>query len=588
MSHTHDPRAKLPDAPYSDNERLKDQSDYLHGTISRDLTDGITGSFKGDNFQLIRFHGMYEQDNRDIRAERGEQKLEPLKSMMLRCRLPGGIITPQQWVGIDEFAGEHTLYGSIRLTNRQTFQYHGILKPDIKAVHQWLHKLGLDSIATAGDVNRNVLCTSNPVESSLHREAWEWAKKISEHLLPKSRAYAEIWLDGEKVETTETAPLSEGVKSGDDTEPVLGASYLPRKFKTTVVIPPHNDVDLHANDLNFVAIEENGKLAGFNVLVGGGLSMEHGNTKTYPDTAREFGFIGLDKVLDCAAAVVSVQRDWGNRSDRKAAKTRYTLERVGTEVFIAEVENRMGAKFEPIRPYEFTTRGDRIGWVQGEEGNWHLTLFIENGRLVDRPGKPLKTGMREIAKVHKGDFRLTANQNLIVANVRPEDKEQIERLARDHGLMSDRVTPQRENSMACVSLPTCPLAMAESERFLPQFSDRMDELMARHGLSEEHVVLRVTGCPNGCGRSMLAEIGLVGKAIGRYNLYVGGNREGTRIPRLFKENIVQEEILEIIDGWLGAWAQGRQGEEGFGDFAVRTGIIAPVLDAPRDFWTVAA
>ena len=326
----------------------------------------------------------------------------------------------------------------------------------------------------------------------------------------------------------------------------------------------------------------------FGLLVGGGLSMEHGNTRTYPNVAREFGFLPLDKVLDCAAAIVSVQRDWGNRSDRKNAKTRYTLERVGTDVFIAEVENRMGAKFEPIRPYEFTTRGDRIGWVQGEEGNWHLTLFIENGRLVDRPGKPLKTGMREIAKVHKGDFRLTANQNLIVANVRPEDKEHIERLAREHGLMGDRVTPQRENSMACVSLPTCPLAMAESERFLPQFSDRMDELMARHGLSDEHVVLRVTGCPNGCGRSMLAEIGLVGKAIGRYNLYVGGNREGTRIPRLFKENIVREEILEIIDGWLGAWAHGRQGEEGFGDFAVRTGIIAPVLDAPRDFWTVAA
>ena len=586
-----DKRAKLPDAPLADNERLKGNSHYLKGTIREDLGDGLTGGFNGDNFQLIRFHGMYEQDDRDIRAERVGQRLEPLKNVMLRCRLPGGIIQPQQWLGIDKFATEQTLYGSIRLTNRQTFQFHGVLKENIKPMHQWLNQLGLDSIATAGDVNRNVLCTSNPVESSLHREAWEWAKKISEHLLPRTRAYAEIWLDGQKVQSTENffgTPVIDKAKSGDDTEPVLGKSYLPRKFKTTVVIPPHNDVDLHANDLNFVAIGDGKHLVGFNVLVGGGLSMEHGNTRTYPNVAREFGFLPLDKVLDCAAAIVSVQRDWGNRSDRKNAKTRYTLERVGTDVFIAEVENRMGAKFEPIRPYRFTTRGDRIGWVQGEEGNWHLTLFIENGRLVDRPGKPLKTGMREIAKVHKGDFRLTANQNLIVANVRPEDKEQIERLARDHGLMSDRVTPQRENSMACVSLPTCPLAMAESERFLPQFSDRMDELMARHGLSEEHVVLRVTGCPNGCGRSMLAEIGLVGKAIGRYNLYVGGNREGTRIPRLFKENIVQEEILEIIDGWLGAWAQGRQGEEGFGDFAVRTGIIAPVLDAPRDFWAVAA
>ena len=585
-----DPRAKLPDAPLADNERLKDQSHYLEGTIKNDLSDGLTGGFNGDNFQLIRFHGMYEQDDRDIRAERVEQKLEPLKNVMLRCRLPGGIIQPKQWLGIDEFATQRTMYGSIRLTNRQTFQFHGVLKDDIKPMHQWLNELGLDSIATAGDVNRNVLCTSNPVESSLHREAYEWAKKISEHLLPKTRAYAEIWLDGEKLHSTENfaeaTPLADAVKSGDATEPVLGKNYLPRKFKTTVVIPPHNDVDLHANDLNFVAIGENGKLAGFNVLVGGGLSMEHGNTKTYPNTAKEFGFIGLDKVLDCAAAVVSVQRDWGNRSDRKNAKTRYTLERVGVQTFIEEVENRMGAKFEPVRPYEFTSRGDRIGWVQGEDKKWHLTLFIENGRLLDYPGRPLKTGMREIAKIHKGDFRLTANQNLIVANIASRDKAKIEKIAREHGLISDAVTPQRENSMACVSLPTCPLAMAEAERFLPQFTDKVDALFAKHGLSQEHIVLRITGCPNGCGRAMIAEIGLVGKAVGRYNLYTGGNREGTRIPRLFKENITEEEILEIIDGWLEQWAKGRLNNEGFGDFAVRSGIVKPVLDAPRDFWAV--
>ncbi|MDO4640100.1 MAG: assimilatory sulfite reductase (NADPH) hemoprotein subunit [Neisseria sp.] len=584
-----DPRAKLPDAPLADNERLKGQSHYLEGTITKDLSDGLTGGFNGDNFQLIRFHGMYEQDDRDIRAERVEQKLEPLKNVMLRCRLPGGIIQPKQWLGIDEFATEHTLYGSIRLTNRQTFQYHGVLKEDIKSMHQWLHKLGLDSIATAGDVNRNVLCTSNPVESNLHKEAYEWAKKISEHLLPKTRAYAEIWLDGEKVQSTETmpaTPLKDSVKSGDATEPVLGKNYLPRKFKTTVVIPPHNDVDLHANDLNFIAIGEKGKLIGFNVLVGGGLSMEHGNTKTYPNTAIEFGFIPLEKTLDCAAAVVSVQRDWGNRSDRKNAKTRYTLQRVGVDVFIAEVENRMGAQFQPILPYEFTSRGDRIGWVQGEDKKWHLTLFIENGRLLDYPGRPLKTGMREIAKIHKGDFRLTANQNLIVANVPERDKAKIEKIAREHGLISDAITPQRENSMACVSLPTCPLAMAEAERFLPQFTDKIDALFAKHGLSEEHIVLRVTGCPNGCGRAMLAEIGLVGKAVGRYNLYAGGNRAGTRIPRLFKENITEPEILEIIDNWLTGWASDRENGEGFGDFAVRTGIVKPVLDAPRDFWAV--
>ncbi|MCP2040155.1 sulfite reductase (NADPH) hemoprotein beta-component [Neisseria sp. HSC-16F19] len=571
----------------SDNERLKEQSDYLHGTIAQDLGEQLTGGFQGDNFQLIRFHGMYEQDDRDIRAERLEQKLEPNKNVMLRCRLPGGIISPEQWLGIDRFAGEHTLYGSIRLTNRQTFQYHGVLKKDIKTMHQWLHKLGLDSIATAGDVNRNVLCTSNPVESALHREAYEWAKKISEALLPQTTAYADIWLDGEKVASTETTgkhAVPERADSGDAVEPVLGKHYLPRKFKTTVVIPPHNDVDLHANDLNFVAIGANGRLAGFNVLVGGGLSMEHGNHKTFPNTAQEFGFVPLDKVLACAAAVVSVQRDWGNRSDRKNAKTRYTLINKGLDNFIAEVEQRMGARFEPVRPYHFTSRGDRIGWVKGEEGLWHLTLFIENGRLLDYPGRPLKTGVRKIAEIHRGDFRLTANQNLIVANVAPKDKAKIEKIARAHGLISDSVTKQREHSMACVSLPTCPLAMAEAERFLPQFIDQVDALMAEHGLADDHIVLRVTGCPNGCGRAMLAEIGLVGKAIGRYNLYTGGNREGTRIPRLFKENITEAEILAILAQWIGAWAQNREEGEGFGDFAVRSGIVKPVINPAVDFW----
>ena len=570
-----DPRAKLPDAPLADNERLKGESNLLRGTIKEDLADELTGGFNGDNFQLIRFHGMYEQDDRDIRAERVEQKLEPLKNVMLRCRLPGGIIQPQQWLGIDEFAAEHTSYGSIRLTNRQTFQFHGVLKQDIKPMHQWLNKLGLDSIATAGDVNRNVLCTSNPVESALHQEAYEWAKKISEHLLPRTRAYAEIWLDGEKFASTE---------DGLEQEPVLGTNYLPRKFKTTVVVPPLNDVDVHANDLNFIAIAENGKLVGFNVLVGGGLSMEHGNTKTYPNTARDLGYVALEHTLAAAAAAVSTQRDWGNRSDRKNAKTRYTLERVGVDVFREEVENRMGVTFETTRPYELTERGDRIGWVEGEDKKWHLTLFIENGRLLDYPGKPLKTGMREIAKIHQGDFRLTANQNLIVAGVAKKDKAKIEKIARDHGLMSDEVSRQREASMACVSYPTCPLAMAEAERFLPDFTTAVEQIMAKHGVADEAIVLRITGCPNGCGRAMLAEIGLVGKAVGRYNLHVGGNKAGTRIPRLFKENITPDEILLILETWIGAWATQREEGECFGDFAIRSGIVKPVVNAPVDFW----
>ncbi|MCG3847250.1 assimilatory sulfite reductase (NADPH) hemoprotein subunit [Photobacterium damselae] len=556
----------------SDNERLKRESNHLRGTIEQDLNDAITGGFTSDNFQLIRFHGMYQQDDRDIRSERAKQKLEPLHNVMLRARMPGGVITPKQWLAIDKFATEHSLYGSIRLTTRQTFQFHGVLKPNIKLMHQTLNQIGIDSIATAGDVNRNVLCTSNPIESKLHQQAYEWAAKISEHLLPKTRAYAEIWLDGEKLETT-------------DKEPILGSTYLPRKFKTTVVIPPQNDVDVHANDLNFVAIAQEGELVGFNVLVGGGLAMTHGDKSTYPRRADDFGFIALEHTLAVAEAVVTTQRDWGNRSNRKNAKTKYTLDRVGVDVFKAEVEKRAGVSFAPSRPYEFTERGDRIGWVQGIDGYEHLTLFIENGRLLDFPDKPLKTGVAEIAKIHQGDFRMTANQNLIVAKVPLSEKIRIEKIARDHGLISDGVSEQRKNSMACVSLPTCPLAMAEAERFLPSFVTDVEQILQRHGLpTDDNIILRVTGCPNGCGRAMLAEIGLVGKAPGRYNLHLGGNRSGTRVPKMYRENITVAEILTEIDQLVSRWAKEREAQEGFGDFTIRAGIIAPVEVSKRDFY----
>jgi sulfite reductase (NADPH) hemoprotein beta-component len=555
----------------ADNERLKTESNFLRGTIEQDLQDSLTGAFVGDNFQLIRFHGMYQQDDRDLRAERAKQKLEPLQNVMLRARLPGGIIKPQQWLAIDKFAAEKSLYGSIRLTTRQTFQFHGVLKPHIKLMHQTLNEVGIDSIATAGDVNRNVLCTSNPIESKVHQDAYEWAKKISEHLLPKTRAYAEIWLDGEKLETT-------------DKEPILGSTYLPRKFKTTVVIPPQNDVDVHANDLNFVAIAQDGKLIGFNVLVGGGLAMTHGDKTTYPRKADDFGFIELKDTLAVAEAVVTTQRDWGNRVNRKNAKTKYTLERVGVENFKAEVEKRAGIKFATSQPYEFTERGDRIGWVQGVDNKHHLTLFIENGRILDYPGKTLKTGCAEIAKIHPGDFRLTANQNLIVAGVPAELKDKIELLARQHGLMSDDVSEQRKDSMACVSLPTCPLAMAEAERYLPAAVTQIEMMLAKHAMADESIIYRVTGCPNGCGRAMLAEVGLVGKGPGKYNLHLGGNRQGTRIPKMYQENISEQQIMDELDLLIGRWAKDREPKEAFGDFVIRVGIIAPVIDSAKDFY----
>ncbi|TLU64362.1 assimilatory sulfite reductase (NADPH) hemoprotein subunit [Thalassotalea litorea] len=557
----------------AENERIKTESNHLRGTIANDLTDEITGGFTSDNFQLIRFHGMYQQDDRDFRAERAKQKLEPLHNVMLRARMPGGVISPAQWLAIDTFADDHTSYGSIRLTTRQTFQFHGVLKPKIKLMHQTLNKIGIDSIATAGDVNRNVLCTSNPVESKLHQEAYDWAIKISEHLLPKTKAYAEIWLDGEKVEQT-----------NDDVEPILGKTYLPRKFKTTVVIPPQNDVDVHANDLNFVAIGDGDKLIGFNVLVGGGLAMTFGDESTYPRRADDFGFIPLEKTLDVAAAVVTTQRDWGNRVNRKNAKTKYTLDRVGSDRFKEEVENRAGIKFAASEPYQFTERGDRIGWVEGVDNKHHLTLFIENGRIKDTEQAPLKTGVRKIAEIHQGDFRMTANQNLIVAGVDEADKARIEDIAVTHGLMDATVSNQRKNSMACVAFPTCPLAMAEAERFLPGYVTQIEGLLAKHGIADEHIIFRVTGCPNGCGRAMLAEIGLVGRGPDKYNLYLGGNIAGTRVPKLYKDNISSSQILTDIDELIGLWVEKRNDEEGFGDFVIREGIVDEVKVSATDFY----
>ena len=439
-----------------------------------------------------------------------------------------------------------------------------------------LNSVGIDAIATAGDVNRNVLCTPNPIESEVHQEAYEWAKKISEHLLPKTRAYAEIWLDEEKVETTE------------HDEPILGKSYLPRKFKTTVVVPPQNDIDVHANDLNFVAISENGQLIGFNVLVGGGLAMTHGDKATYPRKADDFGFIAAEHTLAVAEAVVTTQRDWGNRVNRKNAKTKYTLDRVGIDVFKAEVEKRAGVSFAQSRPYEFTDRGDRIGWVKGIDNKHHLTVFIENGRILDTANnkgvfKSLKTGMKKIAEIHRGDFRITANQNLIIAGVSEEDKATIEKIARENGLIDDGVSNQRKNSMACVAFPTCPLAMAEAERYLPGLVDDVEVILAKNGLADESIILRVTGCPNGCGRAMLAEIGLVGKGPGKYNMYLGSNLGGTRVPKLYKENLGEQDILNEIDVLSARWAAERNQNEAFGDFTIRAGIVSEVKISVRDF-----
>ncbi|PMG40367.1 assimilatory sulfite reductase (NADPH) hemoprotein subunit [Shewanella sp. 10N.286.52.B9] len=553
------------------NEYLKTDSDYLRGTIKEGLDTQVTGSFSDGDQQLIKFHGFYQQDDRDLRNERKEQKLEPLYSFMLRARVPGGICRPEQWLDVDKISSTLTTSNSIRLTTRQTFQYHGIPKRNLKTLIQGLDRAALDSIAACGDVNRNVMCNPNPVESKLHQQAYAVAKELSDHLLPHTHAYAEIWLDKEKLLDTET------------NEPVYGKTYLPRKFKMAVAVPPDNDVDVYTNDLGFIAIAEAGELVGFNLVAGGGMGSTHGEVETFPRLADDFGFIKTDDVIKFAEAVMTVQRDWGNRVNRKRSRLKYTIVDHGVAEFKAEVEKRAGVSFEPKREVVIGDRGDRYGWVQGLDNNWHLTLFIESGRIKDEPGQTLQTGLREIAKIHKGDFRMTSNQNMIIAGVAEEDKAAIEDLARKHGFFGKVISQTRGHSIACVALPTCPLAMAEAERYFPEFIDHIDALQAKHGISEQAIVVRMTGCPNGCARPFAAEIGLVGKAPGRYNLYLGASFEGTRLNKMYKENIQEAEILTELDRLFGLYVLERDAGETFGNFTVRFGIIKAVNDAAVDF-----
>jgi len=552
------------------NERLKANSRFLRGTIEQGLADPITGAFAEADTQLTKFHGFYQQDDRDLRDERRRQKLEPAYQMMLRLRLPGGVCTPEQWLKLDDIAGRYA-DGSLRLTTRQTFQFHGVLKRDLKPTMRAINAALLDTIAACGDVNRTVMAAANPHESALHAEVVRLSQEVSDHLAPRTRAYYEIWLDGERVDP------------GRDEEPIYGPTYLPRKFKIGFAVPPVNDIDVYSQDLGFIAIAEDGELAGFNVCIGGGMGRTDNDPNTFPRLADLIGFCRPEQVLAVAEAVVTVQRDYGNRVDRKRARLKYTLEDQGVDWFRAEVERRLGWQLAPARAYRFEHNGDRYGWVQGSDGRWHYTLFIENGRVRDWDDYPLRSGLREIARAHAGEFRLTPNQNLIIANVEDGERARIEQLMRAHGLKDPaRQSALRRNAMACVALPTCGLAMAESERYLPSLITKLEAIVERHGLAEQPIVIRMTGCPNGCARPYLAEIGFTGRAPGKYNVYLGGGFHGQRLNKPYLDNVGEERILAELDKLLGHYARDRQPDEPFGDFVIRAGYV-PEVTAGRHF-----
>jgi sulfite reductase (NADPH) hemoprotein beta-component len=547
--------------PLSKVEDLKEASNYLRGTLVASLEDRSTGAISNDDTNISKFHGIYQQDNRDQRIERKRAGLEKAFIFMIRIRVAGGVCTPEQWLKIDALAdryGSHTL----KLTTRQAFQLHFITKDVLKTTMQGINDAVLDCIAACGDVNRNVMANPNPYQSALHGPVLDDARAVSAHLTPRTRAYHEVWLDGEKVSPE------------DEEEPIYGKTYLPRKFKTGFAVPPSNDVDIYTQDLGFIAIGEEGKLLGYNLSVGGGLGMSHGDTKTYPRLANVIGYLPREKVVEVAEKVVTVQRDFGDRTNRKHARLKYTIEDRGVDWFKNELESRLGWKLGETRPFEFTSSGDRYGWTKGTDGNWHYGLFIQNGRLRDTEDLPAKTGLREIAKIHTGDFRLTANQNLVIGGVTEEQKPHIEALLKEYKLdIPERITGLRLNSMACVALPTCGLALAESERYLPQLISELDQVIEECGLRESEIVIRMTGCPNGCARPYLGEIGFVGRAPGKYNIYLGAAFDGSRLNKLYKPSVKSEDIVNELAPIIRRYATERQEGERFGDFTIRAGYV---------------
>jgi len=541
------------DAAPTPVEGIKTRSDFLRGTIVESLADGATGTLAEDDTQLSKFHGFYQQDDRDIRAERTRQKLEPAHSFMIRVRVPGGIATAAQWLEMDALARRYA-NNSLRLTTRQAFQFHGVIKRDLKPTIAAINAALLDTIAACGDVNRNVMCTPLAERSAVHVAAYETAQAISEHLTPNTTAYHEIWLDKKRV------------AGSKDSEPVYGSTYLPRKFKIGVAIPPSNDVDIYSQDLGFIAIEKDGELAGFNVAVGGGMGRHHGEPETYPRVANIIGFCTRKQVLEVAEHIVTIQRDNGDRSNRKHARLKYTIDDNGLDWFKRELQQRLGFELEPERPFQFVSRGDEFGWTQDQHGEWHLALFVPQGRLVDSDDGEVLTAFAKIARFHTGTFRLTSNQNVIISGVPEKEKHRVEQLLLSHGVKpTEKISPLRQQALACVALPTCALAMAEAERYLPDFTTKVESLLDKHGLIKEAISMRITGCPNGCARPYLAEIALVGKAPGQYSLFLGGSNDGARLNELTHENVNETEILKILDGWFSDFATHGDGKS-FGDF----------------------
>lgn len=545
----------------SRNEELKARSRFLRGTLSESLDEQAFGSVSEDDGQLIKFHGIYLQDDRDLRPERAKRLLDRAYMFMARLRVPGGVLTARQYSMMDKVATERA-GGTLRLTTRQTIQLHGIIKSNLRAALQAIDSVLLDTIAACGDVNRNVMAVANPYISLVHAEAVATARALSAHFRPRTGAWREIFIGNDLVAGGEP-----------EDEPIYGKTYLPRKFKITVAVPPSNDVDVFAHDLSFIAIVEQGKIIGYTVTAGGGMGATHGDPETFPRVGDVIGYCPADQVIPVAEAVLTTQRDFGNRSDRKRARLKYTIEDRGLDWFMSEVNSRLEVKLEPARRFHFTGNSDTLGWQTGEDGLHHLTLFVEDGRIKDNGNYRLKSALKAIAGMSgfadTGAMILTGNQNIIVARATDAERQRIEAILAEHNV-DPHPSTLRATAMACVALPTCGLALAESERYLPSLITKIDALLAEHGLADQKITLRMTGCPNGCARPYISEIGLVGRNPERYNLMLGGAADGSRLNQIYRENLDEAGILGALDPLFKSYARDRQPSETFGDFMHRS------------------
>ncbi len=536
----------------SHNEVIKDANPSLAGEIAPTLKDSAVDAFSKDDQQFLKFHGIYQQDDRDVRTQ-GKKFI-----FMIRGVNPGGVLAPELYLTYDRLSEE---YGNqtLRITSRQSFQFHGVVKSGLGALMKGITDALATTLAACGDVNRNVMAPPTPARNGVATAVLDGARTVSQALMPRTKAYHQIWVEGVKLKLDDS----------DYVDPLYGKTYLPRKVKVAFVTPPLNDTDVLTNCMGFIAIEENGELIGYNLTAGGGMGMTHNKPETYPRVADVIGFFTPEHLEAVSKAVLTVHRDFGDRTDRRHARLKYVLAERGVDWFRGEVEQRTGIKLEAVRPFEFDRQGDLFGWHEAADGSWFLGLHVLAGRVKGG----LKTALREIVETHRPEVRLTPSQNLLLCGVASEDIDKINSILSANGVAveeTEQGTLLQRGAMACPALPTCGLSLAESERYLPEFLGVVEDVLAGEGLAEEQIIVRMTGCPNGCARPYMAELGIVGRSPGKYAVYLGGNADSTRLGRLYNQNVKVDEMKATLGPIVARFKNEREAGEGFGDFCART------------------